>query len=264
MENDPRAVFERLFGASDSTDPGARAIRLRRDRSLLDAVTHKVTRLSRGLGPNDRAKLTEYLDAVRDVERRIQNAEEQSARELPSVERPAGIPAAFDEYAKLMFDLQLLALRTDLTRVFTFMIGRELSPRTYPQIGVPDPHHPISHHQNDPDKLAKLVKINAYHVQLLAYFIEKLRSTPDGDGTLLDHAMIIYGTGIGNSDLHTHHDLGTLLLGGGAGQLKGGRHVRYPQDTPLANLHLTLLNKMGISVERLGDSQGEFAELSAV
>ena len=226
-------------------------------------MTQKVARLQHKLGPLDRTKLTEYLEAVRDVERRIQKAEEQSSQELPVMERPVGIPASFDEYAALMFDLLVLALQSDLTRVFTFMMGQELSSRTYPQIGVPDPHHPLSHHQNDPEKLAKLAKINRYHVELLASFLEKLRSTPDGEGSLLDHGMIIYGTGLGNSDLHTHFDLATLLLGGG-GQITGGRHIRYPEDTPLTNLYLTVLDKMGIPVEHIGDSTGTLKELSGV
>jgi hypothetical protein len=264
-EGNPRAVFERLFGDSGSTDPRARAARLKKDLSLLDFITQEVAHLQRELGPRDRAKLSEYLEAIRDVERRIHRAEEQSTTELPVVDRPVGIPAAFDDYAELMFDLQVLALQTDLTRVFTFMLGRELtSTRTYHQIGVPDQHHPISHHQNDPEKLARLSKIDTYHLRLFRYFLEKMRSTADGEGSLLDHVMVIYGSGIGDGDLHTHFDLATLLVGGGAGQIKGGRHLRYPQETPLTNLHVTVLNKMGIPVERLGDSTGRFQELSAV
>ena len=261
-ETNPRAVFERLFGVSDNTDPAARAALLRKNASILDAVTQKATRLRQELDPRDGAKLTEYLEAVRDIERRIQNAEAQSDQELPEMDRPAGVPSSYEDYAKLMFDLQAVALQSDLTRVFTFIMGREFSQRPYPEIGVPDNHHTVSHHQNDPAKIAKLIKINAYHIQLFSYFVDKLKSTPDGDGSLLDHIMILYGSGLGNSDLHLHYDLGTLLVGGGTGQIRGGRHIRYAKDTPLMNLHLTLLNKLGIPEERIGDSTGTFKELS--
>lgn len=261
-ETNPRAVFERLFGASDSTDPGARAALLRKNASILDGVIAKAAHLRQGLGPHDATKLSEYLEAVRDIERRIQKAEAQSVQELPSMDRPAGVPSSYEEYAKLMFDLQVVALQTDLTRVFTFIMGREFSQRPYPEIGVPDNHHTVSHHQNDPVKIAKLIKINSYHVQLFSYFIEKLKATPDGDGSLLDNIMVLYGSGLGNSDLHLHWELSTLLVGGGAGQISGGRHIRYPKDTPMMNLQLTMLNKMGIPVERIGDSSGTFQELS--
>jgi hypothetical protein len=264
MDNDPRRIFERLFGGTDSTDAPARVARLRENRSILDVVTRKVDRLQRELGPGDSTKLGEYLEAVRDVERRIQKAEEQSMRELSVVNQPAGVPDTFEEHAKLMYDLLTLAYQTDMTRVFTFMIGTELSSRSYPQIGVTEGHHPISHHGGEPEKLAKLAKINAHHSGLFAYFLEKLRSTPDGDGCLLDHVMILYGGGIGNSDRHYHYDLPILLAGGGAGQIRGGRHLRYPGDTPVQNLHLTLMNKMGVPVERIGDSTGQFNELSAL
>jgi hypothetical protein len=262
MEHNPRAVFERLFGDSGSTDPTARLARIQSDRSLLDSLTEKISRIQRKLGPRDVAQLTEYLDAVRDVERRIRKAEEQNAQELPVISQPVGVPSTFDEHAKLMFDLQVLAYQCDLTRVITFMMGREFSGRTYPEIGVPDAHHPTSHHQNDPEKLAKLTKINTYQAVQFAYYLEKLRSTSDGDGSLLDHMMIIYGAGMSDSNAHSPVNLPILLGGGGAGQLKGGRHVRYSRDTPLANLHVTLLDKLGTHVDRIADSSGVLEGLS--
>jgi hypothetical protein len=264
IEANPRAVFERLFGASDSTDREARLARLQKNRSILDAVSAELTALQRRLGVPDQRKLTEYLDSVRDIERRIQMAEEQSTRELPVVDQPQGIPATFEDYATLMFDLMALAYQTDLTRVATFVIGREKSTRTYPEIGVPEPHHPISHHQNRPDILDKQAKINTYHVKMFAHLLERLQSMPDGDGSLLDHVMIVYGAGMSNSDIHFHHDLPVLLVGGGAGQIKGGQHLRLPRETPMANLHLTIIDKMGIPVERFGDSQGEIDLLSGI
>ncbi len=254
MENNPRAVFEMLFGDTGSTDPAVRKARLSKDASLLDSVTERAADLSRELGGGDRVKLDQYLDAVRDVERRIQMAEAQSDRELPVVAQPAGIPGTMGEHAALMFDLLALAYETDLTRVATFMLGREITGRTYAEIGVPDAHHPISHHQRDPEKLQKLTKINQYHVQLFADFVERLRTTPDGDGSLLDHSMIVYGAGMGDSNSHTSENLPILLAGGGAGS--GGHHVRYPEETPMANLHLSLLDKMGVPVESLGHSTG--------
>jgi hypothetical protein len=260
-ENDPRVVFERLFGASDSTDAAVRAARLRRDRSILDSVSERVTELQRRLGASDTTKVSDYLESLRDVERRIQKAEEQSTKELPEVERPSGVPDTFEAHVRLMYDLQLLAYQCDLTRVITFMYGREQSARTYPQLGVPDPHHQLSHHAADPEKLAKLTLVQTHHIALFGEYLEKLRTTPDGDGSLLDHMMILYGSGISNSDRHTHHPLPTLLLGSGGG-IKGGRHLVYPDDTPLANLHLTLLQKMGVPVEKIGDSTGTFKELS--
>jgi uncharacterized protein DUF1552 len=262
MENNPRAVFERLFGDADSLSRSSRLARIRRNRSILDSVTQKVADLQRGLGSPDRGKLNEYLEAIRDSERRIQRAEAQSARELPAADAPSGsIPAAFDEYAKLMFDLQVLAYQADLTRVITFMIAKELSGRTYPEIGVPDPHHPLSHHQNDPQKLEKLTRVNILHVQLFAYYLDRLRSTPDGDGSLLDHVILLYGSGMGNSNLHDPRNLPMLVLGG-PGQIAGGRHVRFPKETPLTNLYTTVLNKIGVPVERIGDSTGSVAHLS--
>jgi hypothetical protein len=247
-------VFERLFGDSGTTNPEIRAARLKKDASLLDSVTERVSSLSRTLGSGDQTKLNQYLDAVRDVERRIQMAETQSDREFPDVDQPAGIPSTVGEHAKLMFDLLALAFETDLTRVATFMIGREITGRTYSEIGIPDAHHPISHHQKDPEKLVKLAKINQYHVQLFSEFLTRLRTTSDGDGTLLDHSMIVYGAGMADSNTHGSENLPILLAGRGAGT--GGRHVQYPGETPLANLHLSLLDKMGVPVESLGHATG--------
>jgi hypothetical protein len=261
-EHNPRQVFERMFGDAASTDPATRLARIQQERSILDSVSQRIAKLGQQVGSGDRAKLDEYFEAIRDVERRIQNAEQQSSKELPVVDQPAGIPATFEQHAKLMYDLYALAYQCDLTRVITFMIAHEFSGRTYPEIGVPDAHHPISHHQNDPTRLAKLAKINTYHVSLFASFLEKLRSTPDGDGSLLDHAMIVYGAGMSDSNAHDPKNLPILLAGGGTGLLKGGSHLRFPKETPLANLHVTLLDKLGVHVDKLGDSAGELSELA--
>jgi hypothetical protein len=260
-ENDPRVVFERLFGSSDSTDPRIRMSRLRQDRSILDSVTTRVRQLQRRLGATDNTKVSDYLESLRDVERRIQKAEEQSGRELPDVDRPVGIPEAFDEHVQLLYDLQVLAFQCDLTRVITFMYGREQSARTYPQLGISDPHHQLTHHQNDPEKLEKCTKIQNHHVTLFTAYLDRLRSTPDGDGSLLDHSVILFGSGLSNSDRHTHSPLPTLIVGGGGGTIKGGRHLVYPEGTPLTNLHVTLLDKVGVPAEKLGDSTGKFGEL---
>ena len=262
-ENNPRVVFERLFGSSDSTDPRVRASRLRQDRSILDSVTDRVRQLQQSLGSTDKTKVDDYLESLRDVERRIQKAEEQSARSGPEVDQPAGVPDGFEPHVQLLYDLQLLAYQSDLTRVITFMYGREQTGRPYPQIGVPEPHHSLTHHQNDSVKMQKCTVIQTYHVSLFAKYLEKLRATPDGDGSLLDHTILLYGSGISNSDRHTHGPLPTLLLGGGGG-IKGGRHLIYPDDTPLTNLQLTLLNRMGVPAEKLGDSTGQFTELSGL
>jgi hypothetical protein len=261
-ENNPRVVFERLFGSSDSTDARLRASRLRQDLSILDSVTARVRQLQQKLGPADTTKVNDYLESLRDVERRIQKAEEQSATGGGGVDRPAGVPDGFEPHVQLLYDLQLLAYRSDLTRVITFMYGREQTGRPYPQIGVPEPHHSLTHHQNDPVKMEKCTLIQTYHVKLFAGYLEKLRATPDGDGSLIDHVILLYGSGISNSDRHTHGPLPTLLLGGGTGTIKGGRHLVFPDDTPLTNLQLTLLNKMGVPAEHLGDSTGQFRELS--
>jgi hypothetical protein len=265
MENDPRALFERMFGASESTDQSARQARIRADRSILDSVSARIGDFRRGIGSRDRAKLTEYLDAVRDIERRIQTAEQQSDRELPTVTQPAGIPATFEAHAKLMFDLQVLAYQTDLTRVITFMMGRELSGRTFPQIGVIESHHATSHHQNDPVKLASLQKIKAHHAELFASYVDKLHATPDGDGSLLDHVMILFGCGMSDSNAHAGGNLPVSIVGGGSGKIKGGRHIKYPPGTPMANLLLTLLDKLDVpTVERIGDSTGRVEHLSDI
>lgn len=265
MESNPRALFERLFGDGTSADPDARRERMERDRSILDAVTAKVARLQDGLGSADRAKLTDYLTAVRDVERRIQRAESEVERELPVVDRPAaGVPESFDEYVKVMFDLQVLAYQADLTRVITFLMTPELSAQTYPEIGVPDPHHALSHHENKPESLAKLTKVGSYHTELFAYYLAKLRATQDGEASLLDQVMILYGSGMSNSNLHNIQNLPILLAGGGAGRLPRGRHVQYPAETPLTNLYMALLGKLDVPVEQFGDSTGTLQHLTGV
>ncbi|PYR38075.1 MAG: hypothetical protein DMF89_17145 [Acidobacteria bacterium] len=264
MENDPRAVFERLFGSSDSTDPAMWRLRRQEDRSILDGLTRKVGRLRQQLGPGDSTKLDEYVEAIRDVERRIQKAEEQSARELPAIDQPAGIPSSFEDHAKLMFDLQALAYQADLTRVSTFMMSHETSQRAYPEIGVPDAHHPLSHHGGDAEKIAKLVKVNLYHARLFAYYVEKLQSTSDGEGSLLDHVTIIYGSGMSDGNTHNHHNLPTVLIGGGAGRIQGGRHLKYPPYTPVTNLFLSVLDKLGVPAETIGDSTGKVDLLSSL
>ena len=244
-----------------------RRVQLERQRSILDLVADDVKRLSPGLGSTDRAKLTEYLESVRDIERRITVAEEQSGRELPSFERPAGIPAVFSDHVKLMFDLQVLAWQTDMTRMTTFMMGREQNTRSYKELGYAEAYHALSHHQYDPAKILKVQQIDLLHVKCLAYFINKLRNTPDGDGTLLDHAMVVYGGALSDGNLHVHNNLPILLLGGGAGRagvekLHGGRHVRFPEDTPTTNLFLALLDRMGIALDNFGDSTGKLNLLS--
>jgi hypothetical protein len=258
MEPDPRAVFERLFGDGDSTDPAARLARLQEQRSILDYVSGSVDRLETKLGSGDRRKLTDYLDAVRDIERRIQKAEQQNASaKLIVMERPDSIPEEFDDHAKLMMDLQVLAYQTDMTRVITLMLGRAGSNRPYPMIGVPDGHHSVTHHMNDPVKIAKVEKIDAHLVKTFAYLVEKLKSTQDGQGTLLDHTLMVYGSSLSDGNLHTHDNLPTVLVGGAAGQIEGGRHVRYAKETPLNNLFLTVLDKAGVHCDKFGDSTGE-------
>jgi hypothetical protein len=265
-QHNPRVVFERLFGDSGSTTPEARRARIEQDRSVLDSVIAEARSLSGSIGAGDRSKLVEYLDAIRDVERRIARAEEQSARELPIVDHPSGVPDSFDEHVKLMTDLQVLAYQADLTRIVTFMLGREFSGMTFPQIGVPDAHHPITHHQHEAEKVVKVAKINAYQVTKFAYLIDRLAATPDGDGSLLDHSTLLYGTGMGDCNAHDPRSIPLLLGGGGAGHLRGGRHIKFPKETPLANLHLTLLDKFGVNLERIGDSTARIDDrvLSAV
>jgi len=259
-EAHPRVAFERLFG--DGGSAADRQAELRKSSSLLDWVRSDISRLQRKLGPSDRTKVTHYLDSVREVERRIQKAEAETAdSKLPDLDRPVGVPTAYADHARLMFDLQVLALQGDVTRVITFQLARETSTRTYPEIGVADAHHPLTHNGGDPEKLAKVAKINAFHVSLFGYFLEKLKATPDGNGSLLDHSVYLYGSGMGNPDVHDHVNLPILVAGGGAGNLKGGRHVRYAKPTPLANLHLTLLDKVGVRVGGFADSDGKVKEL---
>jgi hypothetical protein len=266
MEMNPRALFERLFGDGDSTDPAARMIALQDQSSVLDYITGDIDRLETNLGARDRGKLTEYMDSIRDVERRIQKAEEQNASmKMPVIERPAGVPADFEEHAKLMMDLQVIAFQADLTRVITFMIAREGSNRSYRQIGVSDGHHSVTHHGNDPEKVEKTTKIDGYHVQLFAYYLGKLQSTRDGDGSLLDHSLILYGSSICDGNAHTHHNLPLVLAGGGSGQVKGGRHIRFPEETHMNNLLMTMLDKAKVPLpDKLGDSTGELQLLSEV
>ncbi len=262
-EAHPRKVFERLFGEGGSAEERSKI--LKKKASLLDRVKSDISRLQRELGASDRTKVGEYLDSVREVERRIQIAEAGVAENpAPDFERPVGVPATYSDHARLMFDLQVLALQADITRVITFQLAREASTRSYNEIGVSEPHHPLTHHGNDPEKIAKMAKINEYHVSLFAYLLEKLKATADGDGSLLDHSMYMYGSGMGNPNAHDHTNLPILVAGGGAGRLKGGRHVRYAEPTPLANLHLTLLEKAGVRMDSFADSQGKVEELLSI
>jgi hypothetical protein len=264
MEHNPRALFERLFGDSDNTDRAARLARIREQRSILDGVTKLASRFMGDIGPSDRAKLTEYLDAIRDTERRIQIAEKEADHEVPSVERPAGTPASFEDYAKLMMDLQVLTYQTDLTRVITFAMEHEGGggSRAYPEIGIPDQHHTLSHHQNSSVSIDKLFQIHRYHMRLFAYYLERLRSVPDGDGNLLDNTILLYGSGLSDGNSHLHENLPMILVGGAGGKIKGGRHLRFPDGTAMTNLHLTVLDKLGVPVEKLGDSTGKLDLLS--
>jgi hypothetical protein len=257
MEINPRAVFDRIFG--DGSTAEERLLRIQRERSILDAVTGQVKSLEAGLGPNDRNKVAEYLDNIREIERRIQLAEKQTSSNVTAPATPIGIPDDHVEHSKLMFDLMAVAFQADVTRISTFMMAREVSYRTFPSIGVPDPFHATSHHQNDPEKLEKLTKINTYHVGLIARFLEKLKSIPDGDGTLLDHSLILYGSCMSNSNLHNHSPLPVFIGGGACGQVKGGRHVKFPDETPMANLLATILDKAGIHEEKIGDGTGLLA-----
>ena len=259
MESNPRAVFERLFGEGGS--PKEQAARLERDRSVLDLAMADMARLQKRLGVRDRVMVDEYLDSVRDVEQRIQRAERQSkVSPMPIADPPVGVPDSFDDHAKLMFDLELLAFQSDVTRVVAFQISRELNGRPYPWIGVPEGHHAVSHHQMDPVKIAQGAKINAYHVSLFARFLDRMKNTPDGDGSLLDHTLLLYGTGMGDSDHHTPVNLPAVVVGGG-GAIAGGRHIQYPMHTPFTNLGLTLLHKVGVERERVADSTGLLADL---
>ena len=262
VERDPRAVFERLFGTSGSTDPAARVARLQRDRTIIDAVGAELKRLQQILGAGDRLKVSEYVDSVRDVERRIQTAAAQSSRELPLVDEPAGIPEDYATHAKLQMDLLALAYQTDLTRVSTFMLAKEVSGRAYPEIGVSDSHHPLSHHQDESGKLERLHKINEYHFQQFAHLAAKLAATPDGDGTLLDHTVLLYGTGISDSNTHFHDDLPVAVVGGKGAGIRGGRYVRHADGTPISNLYVSLLDRLGVAVDAFGDSTGRIETLT--
>ena len=255
-EWNPRTVFETLFGDSGSTDRAAREARLQQHKSLLDSVADKLATLRRELGPRDQTKVEEFTEAIRDVERRIQKAEEQRDLELPSLAQPQGAPPVFEDHLELMFDLQVLAMQSDLTRVISFMISKEQSARPYPQIGVPEAHHPLSHHNNVPELVAHMSKINRYHIELFSQYLAKLRATPDGDGSLLDHMTILYGSGISNSTRHAGDNLPLMLVGGGAGRLPSGRHLVYEDEPSMANLLVTLMDKMGVPVESHGGSTG--------
>lgn len=257
MENRPRAIFERLFGSSGSTDPEVRLDRMRRNSSVLDAVSADVARLRGKLAPTDWSKIDQYLEAVRDVERRIELAESQADRELPVVSAPVGTPNVFSDYFKLMVDLQVLAWQTDMTRVGTFQIGHEMSNRAYPEVGFGDSHHSVTHHLGDAAKIAKVITINTFHTTMLAHYMDRLQATPDGDGSLLDHAMVVYGSSLSDGNQHLYRDLPVLLVAGGATGIKGGTHVRYPNETPMTNLFLTMLDKAGVPpIDSLGDSTG--------
>jgi Protein of unknown function (DUF1552) len=259
-EAHPRIVFENLFGEEGGITERRAALRKR--ASLLDSVTEELARLQNTLGPGDRNRVSQYLDSVRDVERRIQQAE-ATAEENPlrDLDRPLGVPATYADHARLMFDLQMLALEGDITRVVTFQLARETSNRTYPEIGVSDPHHPLTHHGNDPEKIAKMAKINRFHVSLFAEFLQKLESTAEGSGTMLDHVLYLYGSGMGNPNVHDHVNLPIIVAGGAAGNMRGGRHIQYKDATPLANLHLTLLDKVGVRLDSFADSDGKVDEL---
>lgn len=259
-EAHPRIVFERLFGAGGG--PAERRAELRKDASLLDWVRQDIASLQRQVGAADRGKVADYLDSIREVERRIQKAEQHTAdAPAPDRDRPAGVPEAYADHARLMFDLQVLAMQADMTRIMTFQLARETSSRTYPELGFSEGHHATSHHANNPAKVANLAKINAYHVSLFGYYLDRLKATADGDGTLLDHSLILFGSGMGNPDIHNHVDLPIVVAGGGAGTHRGGRHVRYAQPTPLANLHLTMLDKVGVELDAFADSSGKLNEL---
>jgi hypothetical protein len=256
-ENNPRIVFERLFG--DGGTSAQRLAQARENKSILDSVGDDLRRLQQSLGPADRSKVSDYVDTVREVERRIQSVEGRGAADLPTLDRPAGIPDRFDVHVKLMYDLQWLAFRADLTRVTTFMLGRELNFRTYPEIGILEGHHGLSHHSDNPTQLAKYAKLNTYQTELFAGFLAKLRDTAEGDGTLLDHSLFLYGAGLSNPNLHAHYDLPLAVVGGAAGRLQGGRHLVYPGETPMTNLLVSMLDKAGVPADKIGDSTGRLS-----
>jgi len=254
MEINPRIVFERMFGGTGTA--AERLVRMQENRSILDVVVGQAKRLQTRVGPRDRARLSEYLDNVREIERRLERAEQQSESDLAVPEVPIGVPDTFAQHVGLMFDLLALAFQADITRVFTFMMSRELSARTYPEVGISDSHHSLSHHRNNPARMAKFALVNTYYMQLFGKFLEKLQTTPDGGGSLLDHSMILYGSGMASGDLHNHHPLPNIVAGRGAGRITGGRHLLNPELTPLGNLHLTLAQKAGVEIDRFGDSTG--------
>jgi hypothetical protein len=254
-EAHPRLVFEKLFGEGGTK--AERQAALRKRSSLLDFIKEDMASLRRELGASDRGRVDTFLESIREVERRIQRAEQGVAENpQPDLDRPVGVPASYAEHARLMFDLQLLALQGDVTRVISFQLARETSNRTYPEIGVSDPHHPLSHHGNDPAKIERMSKINAFHVSLFAEFLEKLQSCEEGESSILDQSLFLYGSGIGNPNVHDHTNLPILLAGGGASGIRGNRHIQYEKATPLANLHLTLLDRAGVKVDQFGDSDG--------
>ncbi|HVQ14715.1 MAG TPA: DUF1552 domain-containing protein [Vicinamibacterales bacterium] len=260
MEINPRKVFERMFGQGGSATE--RLERIKEDKSILDVITRDVASLQVQLGPSDRQMMTQYLENVREIERRIQRAEtSQGDEDLQLPARPAGVPFDYEEHIKLMYDLMTLAYQADVTRVITFMISREVSNRTYPQVGVTDGHHAISHHQNRAEKMEKNVKIQTYNISQFGYFLEKLKNTPDGDGSLLDHAALLYGSNMSNSNAHDHYPLPNLVVGGATGRLQGGRHLKYADHTPMTNLLVTMLDKVGVKQESLGDSSGLLSNL---
>ena len=263
-ETNPRLVFERLFGADAHLDPAVRERRMLHRRSILDLVGERTKQLTGTLGASDRRKVDEYLHAVREIERQIEVAESDMRDLRPGIDKPTGIPVAFADYVKLMYDLQVVAFQTDLTRVVTMMVGREGSMRTYPEIGVPDPHHPLTHHRNNKDWMARVEQINVFHAELFSYFIEKMKSTPEGDSNLLERSMVVYGSGLSDGNRHTHEDLPVLIMGQGGGLLKTGRHVVYDKQTPMNNLYLTLMDGMGVKTETLGDSTGQLDFLTDV
>jgi hypothetical protein len=256
-------VFERLFGDGDALDPATRARRASERRSILDLVAERSRELMGRLGPPDRRKVDEYLYAVREIERQIEKAESDPRKLVAPIEKPSGIPETLADYLKLMYDLQAIAFQADLTRVATMMVGREGSLQSYPEIGVPDPHHPLTHHQGNAEWIEKVARINVHHAELFAHFVSRLKNTPDGDGTLLDHSMVVYGSAISDGNRHTHEDLPVLLVGRGGG-LKTGGHVVYSQQTPMTNLYLTLLDRMGVHPESIGDSTGRIEHLTDV
>ena len=260
-ETNPRRVFERLFGDGETTDPKARAMQLKQNRSLLDFVLQDTQRLAPKLGASDRSKLSDYLDSVREVERRIQNVEQREAAELPALDRPEGIPHSFEDHLKIMSDLIAIAFQADLTRVVTFMFSREGGNRAYPSIGVPDAHHGLSHHQNDPVRMARLQSIDQYHVEMFSYLLGKLRDSADDTGSILENSVVLYGSSLSDSNAHLHNNLPTVIVGGASGKLKGGRHLRVPDGTPMTNMLLSIADGLDVPMEKFGDSSGHLSDI---